>query len=251
MFFIEKVFPNVSLLEVHSDNVLREVPIPQNLSSVFGSVRKEFAITFSKIQEVINVSPPPLEELKRFLKYGYPHLKSQVAQCNSIDDILDLVNDHCTLMNISCLEGIVKRFNIKEAETHIQSYKDAIQSFCKETKASLCLGESFKVTTTPSLLRSETIVFVLNWDPRDCTVEDIEEIISQSLGRNVEIRYIQRGRSIVITCYFPLDLLGPLIAKAHEVLELLKKKGLIKLTIGHYIIYDKCKRDEVTQESFI
>ena len=230
---------------MYSDNVLREVPIPQNLSTVFGSVRKEFAIFFCNVREVINASPPPLEELKRFLKHGYPHLKSQVAHSNSIDDILDLVNDHCTLINISCLESIVESFKIKEAETHIQSYKDAIHSFCKETKASLCLGESFKVTTTPSLLQCETIVFVLNWDPVDCTLKDIEEIISESLGKHVEIRYIQSGRSIVITCYFPLDLLGPLITNAHESLELLKQKGLIKLIIGHYIIYDNYKRDEV------
>ena len=244
---IEKLFPNDSLSAVYSDDVLREVvPIPQNFSSVFGSVRKEFAIFFHNIQEVINVSPPPLEELKRFLKHGYPHLKSQVTHSNSIDDILDLVNNHCTLINISCYDGIVKRFDIKEAETHIRSYKDAIQSFCKETKASLCLGESLKVTTTPSLLRCETIVFVLNWDPMDCTLKDIEEIVSESLSKHVEIRYIQRGRSIVVTCFFPLDLLGPLITTAHEGLELLKKKGLIKLIIAHYIIYDKYKRDEVT-----
>ena len=93
------------------------------------------------------------------------------------------------------------------------------------------------MTTTPSLLRCETVVFVLNWDPVDCTLEDIEEIVSESLGRNVEIRYIQRGRSIVVSCFFPLDLLGSLIATAHEALELLKKKGLIKLIINHYMVY--------------
>ena len=53
---------------------------------------------------------------------------------NSIDDILDLINDHCTLINISCLEGIVESFKIKEAESHTQSYKDAIQSFVKKQK---------------------------------------------------------------------------------------------------------------------
>ena len=250
LFFIEKVFPNDSLPQVYSDDALR-VPIPQNLSSVFGSVRKEFAIFFHKIREVINTSPPPLEELKRFLKHGYPRLKSQVIHSNSIDDILDLVNDHCTLINIGCLESIVESFKIEKAETHIKSYKDAIQSFCKKTKASLCLGESLKVTTTPPLLQCETIMFVLNWDPRDCTLEDIEEIVSESLGRNVEIRYIQRGRSIVVTCFFPRGLLNPLIATAHEALELLKKKGLIKLIIGQCTIYNKCKRDEVTQEVFV
>ena len=213
---------------------------------MFGSVRKEFAKFFQKIREEIKSSPPPLEELKQFLKDGYPHFKSQVTHSNSIDDILDLVNDRCTLINISCLEGIVESFKIEKAETHIKSYKDAIQSFCKKTKASLCCGESLKVTTTPSLLRCETIMLILNWDPRDCTLEDIEEIVSESFGRNVEIRYIQRGRSIVVTCFFPLDLLGLLITTAHEALELLKKKGLIKLIISQCTIYNKYKRDEVT-----
>ena len=92
---------------------------------------------------MINASPPPLEELKRFLKYGYPHFKSQVAHSNSIDDILDLVNDHCTLINISCLEGIVESFKIEETETHIKSYKDAI--FIRLVKKQKLLFVSVKV----------------------------------------------------------------------------------------------------------
>ena len=92
---------------------------------------------FNNIREVINKTPPPLDKLKGYLKDGYSHLKSQIAHSASIDDVLDIVNDHCTVINISCLEGIVKRFKIKKAEKHIQAYKDVVQSFCQKNNLSI------------------------------------------------------------------------------------------------------------------
>ena len=215
------------------------------MNTQFGSIRLKFAIAFSNIREAIKKSPPPLDILKRFLRDGYSYLKSRIAHSNSIDDVLDVVNDDCTLINISCLESIVKRFDIKEAKTHIQAYKDVIQSFCKEMKASLCLGESFKVTKIPSLLRCETAVFVLDWDPKGCTLEDIKDILAESVEGNVEIRDIREGKSIVVTCFFPFTLTMTLFAKAQETIEVIKKKGLIQLTIGYCTIYDKFQRDKV------
>ena len=182
--------------------------------------------------------------MKQFLRDGYSHLKSEIAHSNSIDDVLDVVNDHCTLINISCLEGIVKRFKIKEADTHIQAYKNVIHLFCKNTRASLCLNKNFKGTNTPSLLQCETAVFVLNWNPKDCTLEDIQDILSESLERDVEIRHLAKGNSIIVTCFIPLSLVTTLIAKAQETLDLLKRKGLLKLSVGHCTIYDH-KRDKV------
>ena len=215
------------------------------MNSQFGTIRKEFAIAFDNIREAINNSPPPLDRLKRFLKDGYFHLKPRIALSTSIDDVLDVVNDDCTLINICCLESVVKRFDIKEAMVHIKSYKDVVQSFCKEMKAYLCLGESFKVTKIPSLLRCETAIFVLDWDPKGCTLEDIKDLLAESVEGNVEIRDIREGKSIVVTCFFPLSLTTLLIAKAQETLESMKKKGLIQLTIGCCTIYDKHQRDEV------
>ena len=239
-----KLYNNIILL---TDNALKEVPIPRKLGPIFGSIKREYAIAFSNIREAINTAPPPLDKLKRFLRDGYSHLKPQIAHSASIDDVLDVVNNQCTLINISCLEGIVTRFKIKEAEKHIQAYKDFVQSFCKKTKASLCLNESFKVTNTPALLQCETVVFVLNWNPKDCTLEDIEDILSESFERDVEIRYLAKGNSIIVTCFFPLSLTNLLIAKAQETLESVTKRGLIQLTIGHYTIYDH-RKDKVRDE---
>ena len=218
---------------------------------MFGPIRKKFAITFSKIRDAINEKNPPLEKLKRFIADGYPHLSPEISHANSIDEILDVVKDHCTLINTSCLEAIVERFDIKEAEAYIQTYKEAVQSFCKKTKASLCLNEDFKVTKTPTLLRCETAVYVLNWDPKGYTVADVREVLAESVEENVEIRYIREGQSIVVTCFFPFYLATVLSAKAQETLELMKEKGLVKLTVGYCTIYDKDQRDEVIKESTI
>ena len=223
------------------------IPISRKFKSVLAEMRQEYAIAFNNIREAINTTPPPLDKLKQFLKDGYSYLKSQIAHSTSIDDVLDVVNDHCTLINISCLEGIVKRFKIKEAETYILMYKDVVQSFCEKTKASLCLNENLKVTNTPSLLKCETAVFVLDWDPKDCTMEEIKDIISESVEENVQIRVIREGKSIIVTCFIPLSLTMSIIARAQETLESVKRRGLLQLTIGHCTIYDH-RRDKVKDE---
>ena len=113
-------------------------------------------------------------------------------------------------------------------------------------KASLCLGETFKVTKTPSLLRCMTAIFVLDWDPKGCTLVDIKDL-AESVEGNVEIRDIREGKSILLTCFFPLSLTTFLIDKAQETLESVKQKGLIQLTIGCCTIYDKRQRDKVRE----
>ena len=103
----------------------------------------------------------------------------------------------------------------------------------------------FKVTRTPSLLKCETAIFVLDWDPTAYTLQDIQDIIAESVDENMHISVIRKGNSIVVTCFFPLSITIVLIAKAQETLEKMKKKGLIQLTIGYCTIYDKHQRDKV------
>ena len=101
------------------------------------------------------------------------------------------------------------------------------------------------MTNTPSLLKCETAVCVLDWDPKDLTLEEINDIISESVEGNIQIHVIRKGNSITVTCFFPRSLTTLIIAKAQETLEEVKKKGLIQLTIGYCTIYDKHQRDKV------
>ena len=131
-----------------------------------------------------------------FFADSYPHLETEITHSKSIDDVLDVVRDHCTLIDISCLEGIVKRFDIKEAQTHIQAYKDVVRSFCKKIKP--FLDETLKESKSHSLLKCETADFVLDWDPTNYTLQDIHDIIAESVEENVQIRVIRGGKSIIV-----------------------------------------------------
>ena len=143
----------------------------------------------------------------------------------------------------------MERFKVKKAKKFIKAYNNTIQLFCKK-KVCNCLRKCFKVTKEPSLLQCETAVYVLDWDPEDCTLEDIKNILAVSVEGNVQILDLREGKSIVVTCSFPLSLTPFLIAKAQETLHHVKKKGLISLTIGYCTIYDKYKRDEVRDEQY-
>ena len=182
-----------------------------------------------------------------FFADSYPHLKTETTHSKSINDILNVVRDHCTLIDMSCLEGIVERFDIKEAKTHIQVYKEVVQSFRKETKACLCLNETFKENKSHALLKCETADFVLNWDPKSCTLEDINILLAELVEENVQIRVIREGDSITVTVFCPLCLTTLLITRAQETLESLKMRGLLQLTVGHCTIYDH-RRDKVRDE---
>ena len=226
--------------------------IPQSMSPRFGEIRAEFAIALSKICEAIKASDPPIQvdNLRQFLQDGYPYLKDELDHTNSIDNILDLIKEKSTLIDLSFLEVIAKKFDVKEATQQIEAYLCFLAERCKST--SDFLDQTLKVTRLPCLLQCETATFVLNWEPQTCTLTDIQYILSKSLGRNVQlqIRYVTIGNSITITCYFPLYLATFLIAKAQKTLEVVKKSGLIKLIIGHCVIFDKHKIDQVRNVLF-
>ena len=219
--------------------------IPQSMSPRFGEIRAEFAIVLSNICKAIKTSDPPIQvdALRQFLQDGYPYLKHQLDHTTSIDNILDLIKEKSTLIDLSFLEVIAKRFDVKEATQQIQAYLCFLAERCKST--SDFLDQNLKVTRLPHLLQCETATFFMNWEPQTCTLTDIENILSNSLGKNVQVRQITTRNSITITCYFPLHLTPFLIAKAQETLEVVKKSGLTTLIIGHCVIFDKHKIDQV------
>ena len=218
----------------------------------FHSMRIKFGTTFNKVREAIKETPLTIKELKCYLLDCYPELTPQLSHpsINTIDSILDIVKEKCTLIDIYILEAIANRFDIKEAETYIKDYEDAIDEFCRTVSIGLCLQESLEVTKSSSL-NCETAKFVLEWNPDKTSLADVRELLSvafKRLKKRVKVIVVRDGNSIIVTCTFPLSLLGVIIAKAQETLKLVKKKGLLKLTIGYDIIYDKHQRDKVRDE---
>ena len=231
-----------------------QILIPRSMSSEFTNIRTEFGITFNAIRNIIKNNPPPLDDLKEFLEDCYSPLKPSLDNAKTISDVLTVVRDKCTLIDINYLDAVVKRFDFKAASTHLECYKKTIEHFCQSVSLRLCLEEAFSATKTPPTLKCETVIFVLDWDPDDFTLNDIRTLLSavfERLAKRVTIKIIKEGNSIVVTCTFSLALTGIIIAVALKTVESAKIKGLISLTIGCCVIWKQRERDNVRNNDVI
>ena len=65
----------------------------------------------------------PLDDLKKFLGRCFRELKPKLSIAESFDDVMDIIEERCTIINIYCLENVINQYNVKKAECHIETYK--------------------------------------------------------------------------------------------------------------------------------
>ena len=194
----------------------------------------------------------PLEKLKKYLGRCFRELKPQLSITKSFDDVMEVVEEKCTVVNICCLETIINYYNIVDANAHITTYKGEIDKLCEEIKLSVCQKENF-MTGPSSLLKCETIKFVLEWETDKHTFNEIRELLWKAFGKmakRVLVKCIDEGNSIIVTCYAPENVINILLMEAKKNLQKLIKMGVIKLTIAFHTIWDKHSRDKVRYEYF-
>ena len=225
--------------------------VPRSMSSEFTAMRSKFGRMFLRVRHVIKQHHTPIKRLIRFLRYIYPNLASRLSASKKIEDILSLVQEKCSLIDISLLENMIEEFELKEAEKHIKSYKAEINKFCQTMSVRLCLNETFQVSVPHTPLKCETATFVLDWNPDEHMLDDVRNLLSatfESLSLTVKVVVIKEGNSIIIKCCFPVHLAMLLIAEAFDNLETLKQRfGLLSLTIGYVTVWNKQNRDEVNK----
>ena len=214
-------------------------------------MRVAFGKLIHTVAPLIEAGIPSLKELKTYLRRCFRELKPQLSIAESFDDVMELVEDKCTIINVCCLEAIVDEYNITEAKQYITEFKKAVNTFCEEVKLSVCCKESFKRILSSHPLTCETIEFVLEWKTDEYTLSDIKHLMSKAFedsANTIQVRLINEGNSIIVTCYAPHHMMDILLVTAKENLGLLKEMGLSKLTIGYHTIYDKHQRDKVRDE---
>ena len=211
-------------------------------------------VTFGNLIEtvvpLIAKAIPSLKELKTYLRRCFRELKPQLSSAESFDDVMELVEDKCTIINICCLEAIVDHYNITEAKRHITEFKTAVDKFCEKVKTDICINQNFKVTSSHHLT-CETIEFILEWKTDEYTLSHIKDLLSKAfkdMAKSVQVRAIREGNSIIVTCYAPQYMMDVLLVTAEENLVTLKEMRVKKLTLGYCTIYDKCQRDKVRDE---
>ena len=154
--------------------------LPCKYQYAFDQMRMTFGNLIETVIPFIEKGISSLQELKKFLQRCFRELKPQLSIAESFGDVMELVEEKCTMINIDCLEAIIEHFKIADAKPHIVAYKVKVKQFCKELKISICENKDFK--TSPSTLLCETIEFILEWETDEHTLREIQGILGKAFG---------------------------------------------------------------------
>ena len=147
------------------------------------------------VTPLIAKSIPSLRLLKAYLRRYFRELEPQLDIAGSFDNVMDIVEKKCTIIDIYSFEVIVEYYDIKTAKPHISAYKSTVDKFCEEVKLSVCVNENFTMGPS-SLLKCETIEFVLEWDPDECSLDQIRNLlvtVFNNVAKRVQVRVIKES----------------------------------------------------------
>ena len=184
--------------------------------------------------------------MKKLLCDCLPVYKSQFSDKNlqNIYDILELVKEKCSLINVHCLKTIAKIFKIEEAMVIIEEYEKEVDVFCKVMTVDLCLEQKFEVVRCPQPLLCEKLTFILDWEPRDYTLNDIRDILikctsDSNINVPIMIEKIRKVNSIAVDCYIPMSQAGYVVAIIFQKVKLAQVKKLSRLVWRNVLVWDK------------
>ena len=210
----------------------------------------DFGDLIDTVKPLIEKGIPSLQKLKDYLGTLYQGLISQLNEAESFDDVMKIVREKCTIISVVCLQRVVKKFNITEAKQHIEDFKTTVGAFCNKVRLNVCDRRSFQ-NSSSSLLKCDTIEFVLKWDPDKYSLSHIERLLEKAfehLAEDVLVNVVKETNSITVTCYAPRNLMIVLLIEAEKNLQTLIKMGLMKLTISYYTVWDEQTIDKVRYE---
>ena len=211
-------------------------------------MRGNFGSFYFRITRLVSgtITEEELEELKEFIDDCYPELSPKLTEATSVKGVMNIIKNKCNVINIAPVEDVVSFHSITKAEPLITDYNKTVNEFCHNLKIEFLLE---KKLSTSDFLICETIEFVLDWDPADHLLKDIRRLIEKAfkgMSRRIIVRSMHKGNSIIIVCGAPTHLMSALQLEANNNLIVLQEEfSLIRLTIGHYTVYDKRINDKV------
>ena len=184
-----------------------------NLSHAYQHEFDEMSAAFGNlihtVGPLIATCIPSLEDLKKYLQRCFRELRPQLSIAESFDDVMDVVQDKCTITNIACLEVIVNRYNIEEAKVHIAAYKAKVDDFCKMIKITICQNKDFM--TSPSTLKCETIEFVLEEERSEHALSEIRHLLFKAfedIADRVVVKEVKEGNIMIVVSIVLMYLSG-------------------------------------------
>lgn len=212
----------------------------------FSAIRAIFEKIFKNIVENVRIYRFSLEDLKLFVKEYAGGYLPQISTCITSNDVLELVYDKCTLIDINYLEAVVRKFGVKGAIVYVQCFNVNIEELCKYVPVRDVLEEKFFLSRSNQPLRTDVVIkMTLDHNPDHCTLQFIKDSISTifgALAKSVQLVNIKEiNKCILVTCFFP-NCLSAFSLMQETAVDFMKRRGLVELTIDDKIYW---KREKV------
>ena len=75
-----------------------------------------------------------MEDIRKALKEHDTSLRPSLSHCKAVSDMLNIIQDKCTILDVNYLETIVMQLNTEGAQEYIESYNKTLEEF-----GNLCL----------------------------------------------------------------------------------------------------------------
>ena len=221
--------------------------MPENYRSDFEDIQDRFAQLFDEVVEILeNEESVTIERLKRFVS-RIPDMKNSLDNAHTISDIIDVIQEHSSLISCTHLKGVARRFNISAVTEKIEKYNQFVSKFCQYELTHHIYMKPFLTAESVTFTPSTTITFKLQWHPFKKTLGDIQSLLRQAFHKQsiyVDI-VVVRGGSVRVICCAPQYLMTELVRLAQENRELLVESSVTYLRVGDTIVVDISDQNEV------
>ena len=208
--------------------------ISERYQPEFGSKRVDLTLLISEIRDMLKTKDISLDALKSFLGL-FHQLRDAVLSITSIEEAINVVCDHTSLINTNYLLAIAKKFKLQDAIALINQYDDSIDEFCQKIPIVHTYGQEFMLHSSRHLQKSEKVEFVLEWDDDDKTLTDVQGLLRNAFHEHAEyvmVIKISPTKSISVICYAPPHLHKELVKVVRANEEHLRKVKVLSVAIG-------------------
>ena len=227
-----------------------DVPLSPDFQGRFTKLKCEFVKLLRRVRNRILQLPNQeklASELKSYLFDCDQDVFNTLKGVDSMDDVLTTVEEAISVTNRSWLVEVVDFLDCVEAKDDLEKFEAYLHQVCDSLAMDVCLLQPFKDMFSEPL-KCQTIKFVLQWDPSEHLLPDIEGVLWKAFGtlfKKVLVFKMAKDNSISITCYAPHTIMDTLMIKAQANLDLLLEMGVISLFIGYYTVLDHHVTDKV------
>ena len=221
--------------------------MPENYRSDFEDIQNRFAQLFDEVAEILeNEESVTPERLKRFV-FRIPEMNHSLDNAHTISEIIDIIQEHSSLISCTYLKGVARRFNISAVTEKIEEYYQFVSKFCQYELTHHIYMKPFLTAKSTEFTPSTTITFKLQWHPFERTLSDIKSLLRQAFHKQsvyVHIVVISGG-SVRVICCAPQYLMTELVRLAQKNRELLVESSVTYLRVGDTTVVDTSDQNEV------